>query len=208
MCVCLCLSFLVGSGGNAVGALFRVLSFCMLSLFSCFGGFWCQVHHGAVDTLPVIHILSLAPLLLEHLFSLVHCHGVVEVPHSLFAYSLCGRTCCSLVHPIAHGTLCLLSSCHFSLLFCAFCLLFFFLQVVDDAVDGFQAVGLVHHREFQQRVLQMDGICVGYQFVEYLGAFRELFVVGTFLVEQSYCLAVAALGIAIFLLLPVQVAKM
>ncbi len=54
----------------------------------------------------------------------------------------------------------------------------------------------------------MDGIGVGHQFVEHLRPGRQLLIVGPFLVEQSDGLAVAALGIRIFLHRPVEVAQL
>ena len=54
----------------------------------------------------------------------------------------------------------------------------------------------------------MDGLGEGHQFVEYLGAFVELFVVLAVLVEQSDGFAVTALGIAELLLGPIEVAQM
>ena len=45
-------------------------------------------HHRLVDALPVVHVLTLSPLLLESLFTLIHGHGIIEIP--------CGISCSHL----------------------------------------------------------------------------------------------------------------
>ena len=88
----------------------------------------------------------------------------------------------------------------------AFFLLLLF-QGVDHAVDGLQAVGLRHHRQQQQRVLQMDGVRIGHELVEHLRAQGQRLVVGPFLIQESDGLAVTALGIVIAFHVPVEVTQ-
>ena len=86
-------------------------------------------------------------------------------------------------------------------------LFFFLFQGFYDTVDGCQPVSLRHHRQLQQGVLQMDGLRKRHQFVEHLRSVRQLFIIVSLLVEQSYGLTIATMGIAEALHFPVQVAK-
>ena len=163
-------------------------------------------HDGLVRTLPVVGILALTPLTLKSGLALVHGHLVVEIPQT------------TLVATVLHLLTRLLSlggtgilRLHlggFGLLLLAALFLLLFLQCLNHAVDGGIAVGLAHVGENLQRVLQVDGIGIGHQLVEDDGAVRQLFVVLAVAVEQTDGLAVAATGVAIFLLVPIQVAQL
>ena len=118
-----------------------------------------------------------------------------------------GGRCVGPLGIVALGGILLLYLFGFEFLLPAQFLLLFLFQFIDDAVDYLQLFFLRHHREFQQRVLQMDGIGVRHQFVEHLRAVRQFLVVVAILVQQSDGLAVAALGIVVFLHLPVQVSQ-
>ena len=165
-------------------------------------------HDGLVHTLPVIHILALAPLLLEGLLTLVHGHLVVEVPLSVAACRLWRLALLGVGVGVAvalGATLCQLFL-HFFLLGLVALLLLLLLEGFDDAVDGGVAFFLVHLRQQLQRVLQVDGVGVGHQLVEHLRALRQFLVVGAVLVQQADGFAVAALGVVVFLAFPVDVA--
>ena len=86
--------------------------------------------------------------------------------------------------------------------------LLLFLQRLNDAVDGFIALGLIHAGEFLQGVLQMYRLGIGHQFIEHLRAVGELLIVGALLVEHTDGLTITALGIGIALKVPIQVAKL
>ena len=165
-------------------------------------------HDGLVDALPVVHVLALSPLPLECLFSLIHGHGVVEVPGVVLLAAQRGCGGLRGVVAVADGTLLLqLRLCFGFSLPVAF-LLFFFLQGLNHAVDGLVAFLFGKFGQHLQRVLQMDGLGEGHQFVEHLRAFVELLVVLAVLVKEPDGLAVAALGIAELLLVPIEVAQM
>ena len=65
-------------------------------------------HHGLVDALPVVNVLTLSPLALERLLTLTHSHRIIEIPGAaLVAHS---RLWLVLRRPVivvtvAHGTL-------------------------------------------------------------------------------------------------------
>ena len=59
-----------------------------------------------------------------------------------------------------------------------------------------------------QGVLQMDGVGIRHQFVEYLRTVGELFVVFAVLVQESDGSIIASFGIAITVALPVYIAQM
>ena len=84
--------------------------------------------------------------------------------------------------------------------------LLFLLQGIDHTVDGSHAVCLRHHRQQQERVLQMDSVGIGHEFVEHLRALCQCLVVRPLLVQQTDGLAITALGIVIAFLVPVEVA--
>ena len=86
-------------------------------------------------------------------------------------------------------------------------LAFLAFELRDNAVDGCIARRFVHTGELLQRVLQMNGLGEWHQFVEHLGALVELSIVGSVVVEQSYCLAIRALCVGIAFALPVDVAQ-
>ena len=86
-------------------------------------------------------------------------------------------------------------------------LAFLAFELRDDAVDGSITRRFVHTGELLQRVLQMNGLGEWHQFVEHLGALVELSIVGSVVVEQSYCLTIRALCVGIAFALPVDVAQ-
>ena len=168
-------------------------------------------HHGLVNALPVVNVLTLSPLALERLLTLAHGHRIIEIPGATLVAH--GRLRLVLRRPVivvtvAHGTLTGQLVLGFSLGLTVAFLFLFLLQRLDDTVDGLVALFLGQLGQHLQRVLQIDGIGVGNQFVEHLRTFGKLFIVFTVLVEQSDGLAVAALGIAEFLLCPIEVAQM
>ena len=114
-----------------------------------------------VYSLPVIHIIAPTPFALEVGLTLTHGRGIVEVPGSV-ALLLCSwRLWGAIAIGIGIVTIvaCLLG---FGLSFqlCIALLLFLLLQSVNHSVDSLVAVGLGHLRQFQQRILQVDSLCV------------------------------------------------
>ena len=202
----------VGLGRKTVLALSNIRVLRVFQTAQAVGNFLCAFHvqiayNGLVRALPVVGILTLAPLLLERLFTLVHGHLVVEIPLTVGGGGrLWGGGTCGLV-TVTHGTLLLLDALHLGLKGFVTFLLFFLLQCFNDAVDSCQTVFLGHVGQLLQGVLQMNGIRIRYQFVKNLGAFGQHLVVVTLLVEQSDSLAIAALRIIVFLELPVKVAQ-
>ena len=165
-------------------------------------------HHRLVDALPVVHILALAPQFLEGGLTLADGQRVVEIPcvGLLRADVPLGSSVLPLHHVVAAPVaLHLLLGILLSLAVALLLLLPF--QFGYHAVDGGITVFLAHLGECLQRILQVDGVGIGCQLVEYLRAFRQLLVVVAVLVQQSDGLSVAASGIAELLLLPVQVAQ-
>ena len=86
-------------------------------------------------------------------------------------------------------------------------LLLLALQFFDHTVDCLQTFFLGQIGEYQQRVLQIDGVGMWHEFVEYFRAIGQFFVVFTILVQKSDGLAIAALGIVIFLQLPIEITQ-
>ena len=151
----------------------------------------------------MVGILTLAPLLLESLLALVDGHLVVEIPLAVV------RGVCRCRRPVALVSVALRPPAlqgpfHLGLQGLVALLLFFLLQFFYDAVDGGQAVFLRHVGQFLQGVLQMDGIGIWHQFVEHLRTDRQFLVVGALSVQQTDGFAIAALGIVVFLFLPVE----
>ena len=148
--------------------------------------------------------------MLEGGLSLVHGYGVVEIPLAVALLRGLGRRGLCLPtghHIVASGSLLLCQLLGFGVELGLTLLLLLLLQCLDHTVDGLQPFLFGHHRQLQQRVLQVDGLGMGYEFVEHLRAVRQLLVVAPFLVEQSDGLAIAAVGVAEALHLPVQVAE-
>ena len=103
--------------------------------------------------MPVVHVLTLAPLLLEGLLTLVHRHLIVEVPLAVVVHArlLRGVGCLSLVavaHIVALGALLLKGGLHSGLLSLVALFFFFLFQGFNHAVDGFQAFLLGHVGQF------------------------------------------------------------
>ena len=61
--------------------------------------------------------------------------------------------------------------------------------------------------EMLQRILKLNSLSIRNQLIQDFRTVRELFIVRTILVEQSYSLPVASLGIAELLLSPIKVSK-
>ena len=170
-----------------------------------FGSF-SSSHYRLVDALPVIHILSLAPELLELGLSLTYGQRRIEIPLSVVRGVIVVRIILVevIVGEAVAAVLFLDSFC----LFLSFLVSFFFFllfQRIDYTVDGSIAVFLVHLGELLQRILQLYGIGVRYQFVQNLGAVGEKLVVFSFLVEQSDGFSIASSCIGKFFHCPVQV---
>ena len=125
-----------------------------------------HAHHRLVHALPVVHVLALAPLALEGLLTLRHGLLVVEVPLPVIGRRRCGAR--RRFHCITLCTALLQLTFRLSLLRFFALLLFLLLQGFDNAVDGCITVLLVHLRQLLQRVLQMDGVGIGHEFVEHL----------------------------------------
>ena len=164
-----------------------------------------KVHHRLVYTLPVVYILTLAPLFLECGLALVDGHGVVEVPGASLLL-LCRRQPVA-GQLVAHGALLLQLLLGGGLLCGPLLLLFLLLELFYHPVYGLVALGLGQFCEHLERVLQVDGVGERHQFVEHLRPFRQQRVVGPVLVEQPDGLAVAPLGVVVLLPGPVEVAE-
>ena len=163
-------------------------------------------HDGLVHALPVVHILPFAPQALELRLALAHRQGIVEIPRAALLVLRWGIDLVSVLVVVLKPRVAILlrvGLCLFVAL-----LLLFFLQGLYHAVDGGIAALLVHLGECLQGVLQVYGVGERHQLVEHLGAFGQLLVVGTLLVEQSDGLAVATLGVIVFLKIPIQVAQL
>ena len=162
-------------------------------------------YNSFIAPLPVVHILTLTPLLLEGCLTLRQSHRVVEIPSSCTLLRVDIRL--GDVRHITATVLCLLGSGISLSLFLAFFLLFL-LQSINHAINGFVAVFLRHLRQLLQRVLQMYSLSIGHQFVKHNRTFRQLFVVVSFLVQQTDGFTIAPFGVAEFLLQPIQVTQM
>ena len=124
-------------------------------------------HDGLVHALPVVHVFSLSPFLLEFGFTLIHCHLVVEVPHRIFV-CLSGSLLIVVVYVVHSASVLRYYLLRFLLSQLVLFFLFLFLQSFYHAVDGFVTLFLVHFCQCLERVLQMDSICVRHKFVENL----------------------------------------
>ena len=167
-----------------------------------------EVHHRLVDALPVVHVLTLAPHLLEGRLTLAYSRGVIEIPQTVgLLIHVVLLFVVLLLHVVAaavllHGLLRILLCESVTLL------LLLALQFGDGSVDGSVAVLLVHLGKRLQRVLQVYGVGIWHQLVEHLRAMRQFLVVLTFLVQQSDGLAIASLCVVIALHLPIDVAQL
>ena len=109
-----------------------------------------HIHHRLVDALPVVLVLSPAPLALESLLTLTDGHGIIEIPLSV-ALLLCRWGHRRLVSVASLHVLSLPLLLPFHLLgllnhLGLSLLLFFLLQGFDHPVDGLQALRLGHCR--------------------------------------------------------------
>ena len=84
--------------------------------------------------------------------------------------------------------------------------LFLLLQCFNHAVDGRITVILTHLGQRLQRVLQMDGLGMWYQFIEDLRTIGQLLIVVAILIKQTDSLAIATTCITKVLTCPVKVA--
>ena len=112
-------------------------------------------------------------MLLERGLSLIHGGGVIEIPDT--ATWLLGRRLgnIALRGPVVGDDIVEVVTAHlplFGFLLGLFppLLLLFLLQLLDHTVDGSIAVFFTHLGQCLQGVLQMDGLGVGNEFVEYL----------------------------------------
>ena len=166
-------------------------------------------HNRLVYTLPVVNILSLSPLAFKSLFTLLYCHGTIEIPGSILPSAL--RSCsiwarCRIGISVSaiplHGLL------RISLCLAVAFLLLFLLKCRNNPVNSLVAIFLIHFSKSLQRVLQIDGISKWHQLIEDLRASGQLLIVVTFLVKQSYSLAIASACVCELFLLPVYVSKL
>ena len=183
---------------------------CPIQVLGAVGGVLTahQVDHGLVGPLPVVNVLALAPLLLELLLSLADGRLVVEVPLGVLATGSRGGGGRALRGAVADGALALLRLLYLRFLCASLLFFLFLLQFVDDAVDGRQPFLFGHGCQLLQRVLQIDGVSVGHQFVEHLRAVRQFLVVRALFVQQSDGFAIAALRVVVFFLYPVEIAEL
>ena len=100
-------------------------------------------HDGLIDTLPVVHVLTLSPLSLEGLLSLINGHGVVEVPGVIPSgiHRRKGRGV-GLVVTVADGVLLCKLRLSVGLRLTVAFFFFLLLQGLYHAVDGFVALFL------------------------------------------------------------------
>ena len=191
---------LFGCGYAVVGSLDGIFRLVVVTLAASI----CQ--HGTVGAAPIVFVLAFAPLLGKVLLALHHLHGVVEVP-GLLLVALRGGVLIGCLVPVACvGTvgLCACIGCRVGFGAALFGL--FFLQCINDAVNGGIAVGFAHSREFLQTVLQGYGGGEGHEFVEHGGATLYFFVVFVVLSDESECFGVALLGFVELALCPVDFA--
>ena len=119
--------------------------------------------------MPVVDVLALTPYFLELLAALVDGHLIVEVPESVLLPVGSGSWLRGgALVAVAHAALALQLLFGLGFLLLAFLLFLLLDECLDDAVDGFVARCLVHLGQQLERVLQLDGIGVGHQLVEYL----------------------------------------
>ena len=168
-------------------------------------------HHGLIGPLPVVDVFAFAPLFFKSLLTLLHGHGIIEIPWCVFLLTAHGGghgVAVVVGQNITLGFVALLGALCFGLGLRVPFFFFFFLQCLNNPVYGCVAVFFTHQGERLQRVLQVNGIGIGNQFVEHFRPARKFFVVVAFLVEQSDGFAVAALGIGKLLHFPVKVAQL
>ena len=168
-----------------------------------------KVHHRTVGTSPVVNVLTPAPLLLEALLTLAHSLRVIEIPQSgLSAARNGGSGDLSVRGPVAiPGFFLLHSLLSLQLFLLAFLLLFLLDEVFYHLINNLVTLFLRHLGQSLQRVLQGNGIGIGHQFVEHFRTLVQLFVVLAVFVQQTDGLAIAALGVAIFLLIPIHITQ-
>ncbi len=162
-----------------------------------------------VDTLPVVHILSLSPKFLESRLTLVNSHLVIEIPECILLISIIVLRIIISVIVVETRITAVFSNflLRFSFRLSIAFRLFLLLQSLDNAVDGSVAFLFRHLGKRLQRVLQVYRLGIRYEFIKNLRSFRQLFVVLTILVEQSDSLPIAALCIAIVLFSPIDIAQ-
>ena len=144
-------------------------------------GTLCRGNYRFVDALPVVYVLTLAPLALELRLALAHGQRRIEVPLSVIAIGI-AVACVVLPFVIVIvaetiGVTAILSLVCLLFRLFVFLFLFFLLQGGNHTVDGSVAVFLAHACQLLQRVLQGYGIGVRHQFVEYLRTVGQLLVV-------------------------------
>ena len=69
---------------------------------------------------------------------------------------------------------------------------FLLLQKGYHSVDGGIAVGLTHGGKLLERILQVDSLGIGYEFVEYFGTLGQLGIVLAVFVQQADGLTITA----------------
>ena len=143
-------------------------------------GTLCRGDNGLVDALPVVHVLTFAPLALELCLALAYGQRRIEVPLSVIAIGI-AVACVVLPFVIVVaetiGVTSILSLVCLLFRLFVFLFLFLLLQCGNHTVDGSVAVFLAHACQLLQRVLQGYGIGVRHQFVEYLRTVGQLLVV-------------------------------
>ena len=163
---------------------------------------------GLVGTLPVVLVLTLSPLPLKRRLALGDGKGVVEIPLALLLVVWHAWLLTLLLGAVAGGVATALGLLRGGLCLGFLLLFLLLLQGIYHAVDGFVALLLGHVGQLQERVLQVDGLGVGGQLVENLGAVGKFLIVLALLVEHADGCSVATLGVAEFLLLPIEVAEL
>ena len=164
-------------------------------------------HDSLVDALPVVNVLTLSPQLLERDFTLLDSRRTVEIPRAALLTAVVLPADISKAVTSHIASVVLLPGVVLSLLLASLFLLLP-LQCCDDTVNRRIALFLRALRKVLERVLELYGICIRGQLVQYLRPFGQLFVVLAVLVEQPDGFTVTASGITETLLCPVEVAEM
>ena len=123
-----------------------------------FGRIVVERHDSLVDTLPVVHILTPSPHLLERSLTLADGRRVVEVPFARLVSGVVGHVV-GVVH-VAHSALLRHLLLRVKLSLCVAFFLLFLLQSLYHAVDGLVSFFLRHLCQGLERVLQVYGVGV------------------------------------------------
>ena len=195
----------LGIGRLSIAIAFSIFTSFTIFSFIAFLFLVIVGQHRLVGTPPVVGQLTLSPFLLEFLTSRFHSLRIIEIPHASTLVATVGTGIDRSVTS-SHVGAGIIRAVGFSGLFGLLFLLLF--HLLYHLMDYLHTLHRIHASQVLQTVLQFHSRCMLIEFLQNLGAFVNVFIVLTLLIEKPQGTGIAVLGFHEFFFFPVQLAEM